>query len=141
MRPYPRLDGCMTITYDTATNIGKTRMLIPDRDLSSAVFQDVEIQAFLDLNDASIRRAAAEALETIASDQAMTLKVIRLLDLSTDGRAVSQALLERAARLREAADQADEDADGGLFDYAEMVTGAFTERERILKQAMRDEDG
>lgn len=131
----------MTITYDTATNIGKTRMLIPDRDLSSAVFQDVEIQAFLDLNDASIRRAAAEALETIASDQAMTLKVIRLLDLSTDGRAVSQALLERAARLREAADQADEDAEDGLFDYAEMVTGAFTERERILKQAMRDEDG
>ena len=98
----------MTITYDTATNIGKTRMLIPDRDLTDAVFQDVEIQAFLDLNDASVRRAAAEALETIASDQAMTLKVIRLLDLSTDGRAVSQALLERAARLREAAGQAEE---------------------------------
>jgi len=130
----------MTITYDTATNIGKTRMLIPDRDLSSAVFQDVEIQAFLDLNDQTVRRAAAEALETIASDQAMTLKVIRLLDLSTDGRAVSQALLERAARLREAADQAEEGEEGGLFDYAEMVTGAFTERERILKQALRDDD-
>ena len=131
----------MTITYDTATNIGKTRMLIPDRDLSNAVFQDVEIQAFLDLNDQTVRRAAAEALETIASDQAMTLKVIRLLDLSTDGRAVSQALLERAVRLREAADQAEEGEEGGLFDYAEMVTGAFTERERIVKQAMRDDDG
>lgn len=131
----------MTITYDTATNIGKTRMLIPDRDLSSAVFQDVEIQAFLDLNEANVRRAAAEALETIASDQAMTLKVIRLLDLSTDGRAVSQALLERAARLREAAVLAEDSEDGGLFDYAEMVTGAFTERERIWKQAQRDDDG
>jgi len=131
----------VTITYDTATNIGKTRMLIPDRDLSNAVFQDVEIQAFLDLNDQTVRRAAAEALETIASDQAMTLKVIRLLDLSTDGRAVSQALLERAVRLREAADQAEEGEEGGLFDYAEMVTGAFTERERIVKQAMRDDDG
>jgi hypothetical protein len=131
----------VTITYDTATNIGKTRMLIPDRDLSNAVFQDVEIQAFLDLNEANVRRSAAEALETIASDQAMTLKVIRLLDLSTDGRAVSQALLERAARLREAAVLAEDSEDGGLFDYAEMVTGAFTERERIWKQAQRDDDG
>ena len=127
----------MTFTYDTTTDIGKVRMLIPDRDEGNAIFQDSEIQAYLDLNDSSVKRATAEALETIASDQALTLKVISTLDLSTNGASVSDALMRRAEKLRAVAE--DEDAgNGALFDYGEMVVNEFTKRERVQKQYKRE---
>lgn len=130
----------MTYTYQPTTDIGKVRMLIPDRVEASAVFSDEEIQAYLDMNDSNVRRAAAEALETIASDEAMTLKVISTLDLSTNGASTSDALLRRVALLREQANEADAGEEGGMFDYAEMTPNAFTRRERVLNQAMRDSE-
>ena len=81
----------MAFTYDVTTNIGKVRMMIPDRVEDSAIFEDGEIQAYLDMNDSNVRRAAAEALETIASDEAMTLKVISTLDITTNGASTSSA--------------------------------------------------
>ena len=129
----------MTYTYQPTTAIGKVRMLIPDRVEANAVFSDEEIQAFLDMNDSNVRRAAAEALETIASDEAMTLKVISTLDLTTNGASTSAAILERAKILRQQAEEADAGEEGGGFDYAEMATNAFTRRERVWKQALRDQ--
>lgn len=113
----------MAFTYDVSTDIGKVRMLITDRDESRPVFQDAEIQAYLDLEDSSIRRAAAAALETMASDQALVLKVIVTLDLETDGAKVSDALMKRAAVLRKTEDET------GAFDIAEMITNDFGDRE------------
>lgn len=127
----------MTFTYNLSDAIGKVRMLIPDRVEGNAVFTDEEIQAYLDMNDSNVRLAAAEALETIASDEAMTLKVISTLDLTTNGASTSDAILRRAELLREQAKEKDTD-DGGSFDYAEMSTNAFTTRERMLKQMQRD---
>jgi hypothetical protein len=127
----------LSFTYVVSTDIGKVRMLIPDRDEPNAIFQDDEIQAFLDLNDASVKRAAAEALETIASDQALTLKVISTLDLTTNGASLSSALLERAKVLRTAADLAEEGEDDVLFDYAEIPETIFQKRERVTKQGQR----
>jgi hypothetical protein len=112
-------------------------MLIPDRVEDSAVFQDAEIEAYLSMNDSNVRRAAAEALETIASDEAMTLKVITTLDITTNGASTSASILERAKLLREQADKDDDAEDGGGFDYAEMNVNAFTGRERVWKQAQR----
>lgn len=128
----------MAFTYIVSTDIGKVRMMIPDRVEAGAIFEDEEIQAYLDMNDSSVRRAAADALEVIASDEAMTLKVITTLDLSTNGAATSDALLRRAKELRLQANEAD-GGDGGLLDYAEMSVNAFTARERVLKQALRDQ--
>lgn len=129
----------MAFTYIKTTDIGKVRMLIPDRVEANAVFSDEEIQAYLDMNDSNVRRAAAEALETIASDEAMTLKVISTLDLTTNGASTSEAILARAKILREKADEADAGEEGGMFDYAEMNVNAFTARERVLKQALRED--
>lgn len=126
----------MTFTYDLTTNIGMVRMLIPDRDEQSALFQDEEIQAFLELNGSSVKRAAAEALEVIASDTAMVLKVISILDLTTNGAQTSAELRARAATLRESADQA-EAGEEALFDWAETAETAFQQRERIWKQGLR----
>jgi hypothetical protein len=131
----------MTFTYDTTVDIGKVRMLIPDRVEADAMFTDEEVQAFVDMN-ASVRYAAADALDVIASDQALTLKVITLMDLKTDGPATARALMERADKLRTLADNEDaaaEAEEGGLFDYGEMVVNDFTTRERVLKQAQREQ--
>jgi hypothetical protein len=130
----------MTFTYQPTTEIGKVRMLIPDRVEENAVFSDEELQAYLNMNDSNMRRAAAEALETIASDEAMTLKVITTLDISTNGASTSDAILRRAALLRQQAEDADAGEEGGMFDYAEMAPNAFTRRERVWKQAQRDSE-
>lgn len=125
----------MTFTYDLASDIGNVRLLIPDSQATSYVFEDDEIEAFLVL-EVGVRRAAALALETIASNEALVLKVVKLLDVSTDGAKTADSLLKRAAVLRKQAE--DEDlADGGAFDVAEMVFDDFTLRERMLNQSLR----
>lgn len=128
-------------TYDPTTNRGRVRLLIQDTDTSGPpekqLFTDVEIDAFLGLED-GVFTAAALALETMASQQAMVLKVISLLDLTTNGAAVSSALLERAKRLRELADVATED-EQGVFDWAEMITTTWAGDERVWNEALRGE--
>lgn len=128
----------MSFTYDVSTDVGKTRMLIPDRVYESLFFTDEEIEAFLSLEASNVLRAAALALETMASDQAMTLKVIRLMDLTTDGQKTSQALLERADRLRSQADDAELAEEGGGFDIAEWVVDPFSYRNRMTNEFLRD---
>lgn len=125
----------MGFTYELGADSGRVRLLVPDNDSANYVFDDDEIDAFLAL-EGDVRRAAALALETIASNEALTLKVIRLLDVQTDGRAVSDALLKRAAALRKQADDADMAA-GGAFDVAEMVFDDFSWRERWINQTLR----
>jgi len=123
----------MAFTYDVTTDIGKVRMLITDRNEARPIFQDAEIQAYLDLEDSSVRRAAAAALETMASDQALVLKVIVTLDLETDGAKVSDALMKRAAVLRQTENET------GAFDIAEMITNDFGDREWFAGAIRRGE--
>lgn len=125
----------MAFTYDVSTDRGKVRMLTPDSSATSYVFEDEEIDAFLVL-EGDVRRAAALALETIASNEALTLKVIKVLDLQTDGAKTSDALLKRAALLRGQAEAADA-ASGALFDWGEMVLDDFSARERLGAQWLR----
>ncbi len=125
----------MTFVFDLSSDLGKVRLLIPDRQPEEFVFHDADILALLEIED-GVKRATALALETIASDNAMTLKVIRLLDLSTDGAKVSDALLKRAQGLRDQADAEDESGEMG-FDVAEMVYDDFSFREKIEKEAER----
>jgi hypothetical protein len=91
------------------------------------ILLDDDLQTFLDLEGGNIKRAAAQALDTIASSEAMVQKRITLLDLQTDGPATANALRQHAKDLRrEAEDEiAVADADG-LIDYAEMVLPPFT---------------
>ena len=127
----------MVFTYSPgADHISLVRMLIPDRVTPGHVFEDAELQAYLTL-EGTVREAAACALETIAADQTMVLKVMKLLDIQTDGARVADALLKRAALLRKQADDA-LTAAGGSFDWAEMVTTDFAARERIYNEALRD---
>ncbi len=125
----------MAFTYDLSTDAGKVRLLVPDNKAASYIFEDDEIDLFLAL-EGGIKKATAMALETIASNEALVLKVIKLLDVQTDGAKVSDALLKRAALLRS---QAEDDAlaDGDGFEIAEMVVDDFTYRDRVWKQGLR----
>ena len=126
----------MTFTYDTSSNRGRVRLLIPDADASTHVFEDDEIDAFLSL-ETDVRRAAALALETIASSQAMTLKVIKLLDLQTDGASVAKSLMTRASALRGQAEDAEAMEEDGGLEVIEMVTNDFGFRSRVNAEYLR----
>ena len=126
----------MAFTFNLATDVGRVRLLIPDRDSTDPLFQDDEITAFLSL-EGDVRRATALALETLASDQALVLKAVRLLDITTDGGKVSDALLKRATGLREQAERAEMAEENGLFDIAEMVPNSFAWRERVRNEGLR----
>ena len=122
--------------YPIDTDIGKLRLLIPDRESSDYIFADEELEAFLAL-EGDIRSAAALALETIAANQALVLKVMRLLDVQTDGARVAEVLMARAALLRK---QAEEEAiaAGSGFDWAEMLTTDFAVRDRLVNEMLRE---
>lgn len=126
----------MAFTYDTSTDNGKVRLLIFDTNANSYVFEDAELAVFLSIEGDSLKRAAALALETIASNEAFVQKVITLMDLRTDGAATANALMKRAALLRGQADD-EEFADDASFDFAEWVVDDFSGRERMAKQMLR----
>ena len=127
----------MAFTFDLTTDRGKVRLLCTDSVAAYEIFSDDSIDAFLTLESSNVKKAAALALETIASSEVLVQKRIKLLDLSTDGPAESAELLKRAGLLRgQAAD--DEDGDYSPFDWAELVYDDFGLRERIIDEALED---
>jgi len=106
-------------------------MLITDRDEAHALFSDEEIDAFLSMENDSVRLAAAAALEAIARSEVLVLKVIETLSLKTDGAAVARELRQSARELREAEDSE------GAFAVITMVDSKAGYLERIRKNRMR----
>ena len=84
------------------------RLLIGDTEKD--IFEDEELTQFLNLNQESVKRAAADALDTIASSEALLSKKITTQDRSTDGPAVADALRRHAEALRRQAQE--EEAEG-----------------------------
>jgi hypothetical protein len=98
------------------SDVDTVRLLIADlpADEDDRLFTDDEIQAFLDL-EGGVRRASAQALDTIATSEVLVSKVIKTQDLTTDGAKVAAELRARAADLRRQAIEAGEGDDtGGL---------------------------
>lgn len=113
------LAGQPAITTDPGTDVGMTRLLINDVDSANPVFSDAEINGFLRFEQ-TVRRAAAQALDTIASNEVLVSKVIRTLDLQTDGAKVAAELRARAESLRVQDNEYDPDGTvyvGGVTDF------------------------
>ena len=109
----------MTFTYIPGTPIGLVRQLSTDRDPDYEIFSDEEIEALLDLNNGNVRYAAADALDQIATSQALILKYIEVNGLKTNGQAVANALHQQAESLRaRAAVEAAEDDE-----YIDIILG------------------
>ncbi|WP_210651340.1 hypothetical protein [Nocardioides sp. SYSU D00065] len=107
------------MSYDVTKAVGQVRLLINDTS-TDPVFADTDVAAFLAMEGDNVKRAAAQALDTIADDEALTSKAIRTQDLATDGPKVADSLRKRAAALRDQADRADADADDGFFAIVPM---------------------
>jgi len=131
----------MAFTYDVATLAGQVRLLIGDTESSDPLFQDDEIAAFLGIEEDDIRLAAALALDVMAANQVMVLKVITQNGVSTNGAAVAQALRAQAKALRDQAELSavGSDAEDATFDWIETVgiSDEFARSERAISQALR----
>ena len=104
-------------TYNVTTDPGKVRLLLNDVDEVTAVFDDDEIAAFLALEGGSVKRAAAQAIDTNATNEALASKVLRTQDVATDGAKLADAMRKHADGLRAQADreETDADTDAGSF--------------------------
>lgn len=124
----------MTTTYTPGSGaaLDQVRLRIPDTDVAEhPIFSDEEILDFVALEGGDVRYATAAALDTIASQQALLLKVVRQLDTTTDGAKLGAELRARAKSLREESDK------DGAFAIAEMVHGPFGARQRWGNQLQR----
>lgn len=123
-------------TYDPTTDVGRVRRTIPDKDEANAFWTDAEIESFLVDEDNNWRRATALAIETMASDDLLVLKVVKVQNIETSLDRMMSALLKRAKQLRD--DAAVEEANAGdAFEVAEVIVNDFQWRERVLGQALR----
>ncbi len=115
---------------DYSTSVGKVRALIPDVEQvdwendgnASYMFTDNHLEGLLSLYPAienpddvdytstvHIRRAAADAVDALATSEALISKVIKTEDLQTDGAKLANALIQRAIQLRRQADKEEDD--------------------------------
>lgn len=127
----------MSFTYIPSTDIGKVRMVLPDKVQEDAFFSDEEIETLIEI-EGGWRKATALALESIASDSSMVLQVIKVQNITTDGASVTRALLSRAALLRKQAEEDESSVNGG-FEIIEMIPDNFSYRQKIYSDAIRRE--
>lgn len=109
---------------DYQTPVGQVRSLIPDieqlenpADLAADpdyIFHDATLQAYLSLARNNVYRAAAIAVNTLATSEALILKVLKSDDRQTDGAKLADSLGRRAAWLDEQADEEDSEVYGGF---------------------------
>lgn len=108
-------------SYIPSTDSGMVRLLL--NDVSDPwIFSDAEIDAFLTLEGGSVKRAAAQAIDTNADNEALASKVLRSQDLATDGAKVADALRKRAAVLRQQADTEQNLDTDGFFEIVPMIS-------------------
>lgn len=123
----------MAIDYTTA--LGRVRLLTADVDETSPVLDDAQVSGFLALHGITdptvadaplweVKRAAADALSTIATSEALIGKVIRTeAGVSTDGAKLAAELRAQAQVLRAQADTdqaAAAEADEPVLEVAEF---------------------
>lgn len=116
---------------DYTTPEGQVRLLIADIDESKPIFDDDAIKGYLAVANDSIKRAAADALDAIASSEALLSKKITTQDRSADGPAVADALRKHAAALRARAAEEEAKESASFFDAFDIVTSARSEGEEL----------
>lgn len=123
----------MAIKTDPTTDVGKVRMLTGDKYEEALFHSDEEIQAYLEMYDYEVKRAAAAALDSMANMEAIITKKIETLDLQTDGPSVAKELRKHAQELRR---QVEEEP---AFAVAEQISTNAQFEEFIWKEALRND--
>jgi len=122
----------MTWTYDPSTAVGMVRLRVSDTNPDRRIMDDEEYSAFLVMAQDSVPLAAAMALETIAVNEVLCLKVVNLMGaVITDAASAAKQLLAMAKSLRA---EAASGIDAGVgFASIEMVDGVDMRREKYAK--------
>ena len=89
----------MPSAYDPTSPAGQVRLLANDTNPADYLFTDAEITAFLTLDGQNVKRAAAQAIDTIADNEALVAKVITDHDLTMDGAQVIDRTLDSVVRI------------------------------------------
>lgn len=104
--------------------VQQVRLLIADLDEGeNQIFSDDQLKGFLSITLDSVLRAAADALDAIATSEALISKVISTQDRSSDGRAVADALRKHSAALRQRAKEEEDTENDEPFFIAFNLTG------------------
>lgn len=134
---------------DLTSGVGRVRKYIPDLVLiedpkdptapPQFYFSDEEIAAFLEEYPVAaarwdVKRAAADAIDALANNEALVLKKIKTEDLETDGKAVADALRAGARALRDRARQ--EEAEGAVF-FTVVPFNHYHPQTRVPRQGAR----
>lgn len=114
--------------FDPSTNLGMVRLLLSDTDFNQQVFTDEELTALLTLEGGSVKRAAAQAIDTNATNLVLAMRVLKTQDLTTDGAKVADAMRAHADRLRAQADASEDDGFFGLVAATPLCGPELTER-------------
>lgn len=144
----------MSFTYILPSDIGYVRLLVADTDSANPIFQDDEITAFLTLASSvwqssqfysaaggqavlpspptSYLRAAALALDALASNRSRLQGVIELLDVKLSS--IKDAALQLRAQ---AQSYRDVDDNSGAMVIIEQVNNAWSFQQRFWNQAAR----
>ncbi len=135
-------------------NLNAVRLLCMDTNAATPIFQDEEIQIFLQLKSSqgiyqsgqanptgrpmpapvqvySIYSAAALALYAMAANKAYLSSISRILDVELDPSRAQKALKALADSYMELEDNS------GAFAIAAMVNNSWDAKERVLKQFTR----
>lgn len=91
----------MAATYDLATSVGKVRLKIGDRAVAAAHFTDEEITAALSERGGNINFAAADLLDTWASETTAVAQSYSVPGLSVSTSSQGRDMAARAQALRE----------------------------------------
>ena len=147
----------MSFSYVYGTPIFYVRLLVPDTNSATPIFQDDEIQGFMDVNQmtwqssmynawqsgriqlpqtpSNFLRAAALALNALAGNAARLAAVIGLLDVKLNPAASAAALKAQAKAYL------DMDDNSVAFAIYEQVTTVWASRDRWLAMLQRQTGG
>lgn len=128
-------------SYDPTTPLGQVRLLAVDADAPNARFTDADISAFMALSSNNVRLSAALALDTRAAEAAIVQGFTKFAGILLDGPKVADTLSAAAAELRRQVFEGDDGSDASPFLIAEMVVDAFSYREKLISEMLRQSSG
>ena len=123
----------MAFTFDTATNLGKVRLLIGDMVDTGHQFEDADINNIISFNGTDLYSTAAELLRSLAANRSLLAK-------KKAAGGYSEDLTEIAKELRSTANAYETKARSIPADaQAEQIFTDFNYSDIVTRKALRSE--
>ncbi len=123
----------MAFTFDTATNLGKVRLLISDMVDSGHLFEDADLNNMLAFNSTDLYSTAAELLRSLAANKSLLAKKKSAGGYTEDLTAIAKELRATADAYEKKANSIPADA------QAEQIFTDFNYGDIVTRKAMRSE--